>query len=160
MKKLFAILLTVAMLATLAVPVFAADAPIKGSASVYFEVAPTFTVTIPETVELTEKNTDGVVTYENDYTISASENLRLKKYEYVSVSLESDFVMETAETATLTYAITVNGTEIENGDEVATFDTSIAAQTATIHIAAGDPEFAGRYEDAVTFTIAVKSARR
>ena len=48
---------------------------------------------------------------------------------------------------------------VANGDAVAAFNTSAAEQTATMHIAANDPTYAGRYEDIVTFTIAVKSDR-
>ena len=163
MKKLFTILLAVAMLATLTLTAFAAidqDSTGKdGSTSVYFEIDPTYTITIPATVELTKVDNDGVVTYENDYTITASENLRLKKYEYVEVTVTTGGVMMTEEGATLSYAITVGGDEIEDGDVVAMFDTSVAAQTATMHISADDPTYAGRYEDIVTLTIAVKSDR-
>ena len=84
MKKLFALILTVCLLATMSVTAFAAEidqdtpAPKDGSTSVYFEVDPTYTVTIPATVELQKKVDGDTVTYENDYTITASENLRLR----------------------------------------------------------------------------------
>ena len=161
MKKLFAILLTVAMLATLTLTAFAAidqDSTGKdGSTNVYFEIDPTYTITIPATVELAKVDAEGVVTYENDYTITASENLRLKKYEYVEITVTTDGVMTTDEGATLDYTIAVGGETIESGDAVAAFGTSIEAQSATMHISANDPAYAGRYEDIVTFTIAVKS---
>ena len=38
-----------------------------------------------------------------------------------------------------------------------TFTTDKAEQSSTIHIAAGDPDFAGDYKDTVTFTLTVKS---
>lgn len=165
MKKLFALISTVAMLATLSVTAFAAEidqgaAESNGSTSVYFEVDPTYTITIPATVELAKKETAGVVTYENDYTITASENLRLKKYEYVEVTIATDGVMTTDEGAELAYTVSVDGSAVANGDVVAAFGTNTAEQTTTMHIAANDPTYAGRYEDTVTFTIAVKSNRQ
>jgi len=165
MKKLFALILTVAMLFSLSVAAFAAEinqgtAESNGSTSVYFEVAPTYTITIPATVELAKTENAGVVTYENDYTITASENLRLKKHEYVEVTIATDGVMTTDEGATLDYTVSVGGSAVANGDVVAAFGTNTAEQTSTMHIAANDPTYAGRYEDIVTFTIAVKSGRQ
>ena len=164
MKKVFAVILAVAMLFSLSVTAFAAvdqdsTAP-NGSTSVYFEVDPTYTITIPATVELTKTENDGVVTYENDYTITASENLRLKKHEYIEVTIATDGMMTTEEGAELAYTVSVGGSTVANGDAVAAFNTSAAEQTATMHIAANDPTYAGRYEDIVTFTIAVKSDRQ
>ena len=162
MKKLFALILTVCLLATMSVTAFAAEidqdtpAPKDGSTSVYFEVDPTYTVTIPATVELQKKVDGDTVTYENDYTITASENLRLRYDEYITVTVSDGFLLNTAEGASLFYEITVGGNKVDNGDVVAVFNTSIAAQSATMHIAADDPDYAGRYEGTLTFTIAVE----
>ena len=155
MKKLFAILLTVAMLATMSITAFAENTT-GGSTEVSFNVDPTYTVTIPATVELNKVDTEGVVTYENDYTITADAGVRLKKNEYIEVTVASDFEMTTAEGATLAYEITKGGAALVN-DVVATFNTDKTAQSSTIHISAGDPDFAGDYSDTVTFTITVKT---
>ena len=40
---------------------------------------------------------------------------------------------------------------------VAEFDTDKLEQTATIHVAAADADYAGEYKDTVTFTVAVKT---
>ena len=155
MKKLFALILTVAMLATMSVTAFAANTT-GGSTEVSFNVDPTYTITIPATVTLEKKDVQGVITYENDYTLTAEAGLRLKKGEYIEVTVASDLEMTTAEGATLTYTITKDGNALEN-DVVATFTTDKAEQSSTIHIAAGDPDFAGDYKDTVTFTLTVKS---
>ena len=155
MKKLFTLILTVAMLATMSITAFATNTT-GGSTEVSFNVDPTYTVTIPATVELNKVDTEGVVTYENDYTITAEAGVRLKKNEYIEVTLASDYEMTTAEGATLAYTITKDSADLVNA-VVAIFDTDKTTQTSTIHISAGDPDFAGDYSDTVTFTITVKT---
>ena len=157
MKKLFAILLAVALMATMSVTAFAANTT-GGSAEVKFNVDPAYTVTIPAAVELNKVDTEGVVTYENDYTLTAEAGVRLKKNEYIEVTVASDFIMTTTEGATLDYTITAGGNAVINDGVVAKFDTDKLEQTTTIHIAANDPDYAGEYKDTVTFTIAVKDA--
>ena len=159
MKKLITVLLALAMVASLSVTAFAADVTTdggQGSAEIGFGVDPTYTVTIPATVELQKKVDGDTVTYENDYTIEAASGVRLKKNEYIEVTVTTDNEMETPEGATLAYTITKDDAALEN-NVVATFATDKAAQTSTIHIAAGDPDFAGDYKDTVTFTLTVKT---
>ena len=156
MRKLFAILMAVALMASLSVTAFAANTT-GGSTQVSFNVDPTYTVTIPATVELQKVETEGVVTYENDYTLTAEAGVRLKKNEYIEVTVASDFEMTTTEGATLDYTITAENAAVANNGVVAEFATDKAEQTATIHIAANDPDFAGEYKDTVTFTLTVKT---
>ena len=163
MKKLFALILTVCLLATMSVTAFAAEIGTEtnasqGSTEVSFNVDPTYTVTIPATVELERQEDNGTVTYENDYTLTAQAGLRLKRGEYIEVTVASDFEMTTTEGATLDYTITAENAAVATGGVVAEFATDKAEQTATIHIAANDPDFAGEYKDTVTFTVAVKVA--
>lgn len=155
MKKIITILFIVATLATMSVPVFAENTT-GGSAEIGFAVDPTYIVTIPATVSLEKKDAEGVITYENDYTLTAEAGMRLKKGEYIEVTVATDNEMTTAEGATLAYTITKDGNALEN-DVVATFTTDKAVQSSTIHIAAGDPDYAGDYKDTVTFTLTVKS---
>ena len=162
MKKVFAVILAVALMATMSVTAFAAEIgpganASQGSTEVSFNVDPTYTVTIPATVELNKVDTEGVVTYENDYTLTAQAGVRLKKGEYIEVTVASDFEMTTTEGATLAYTITAENAAVANNGVVAEFDTDKAEQTATIHIAANDPDFAGEYKDTVTFTLTVKT---
>ena len=156
MKKLFALILTVCLLASLSVTAFAANTT-GGSTEVSFNVDPTYTVTIPATVELERQEDNGTVTYENDYTLTAQAGVRLKKGEYIEVTVVSDFEMTTTEGATLAYTITAEDAAVANNGVVATFGTDKNAQSTTIHIAANDPDYAGEYKDTVTFTVAVKT---
>ena len=156
MKKLFAVILTVALLMSLSVTAFAANTT-GGSTEVSFNVDPTYTVSIPATVELQKVEDNGTVTYENDYTLTAQAGVRLKKGEYIEVTVASDFKMTTQEGATLDYAITAGGNAVATGDVVAEFATDKTEQTATIHIAANDPDYAGEDKDTVTFTLEVKT---
>ena len=156
MKKLFAFILTVAMFATMSVTAFAANTT-GGETEVSFNVDPTYTITIPATVELERQEDNGTVTYENDYTIGANAGVRLKKKEYIEVTVASDFEMTTEQGATLDYTITKDGNAVATGGVVAEFETNKSAQSTTIHIAANDPDFAGEYKDTVTFTVAVKT---
>ena len=155
MKKLFALILTVCLLATMSTTAFAANTE-GGSTELSFNVDPTYTVTIPATVELQKKVDGDTVTYENDYTIGANAGVRLKKNQYIEVTVASDFEMTTTEGATLDYTITAENAAVANNGVVATFGTDKNAQSTTIHIAANDPDFAGEYKDTVTFTVAVK----
>lgn len=156
MKKLFALILTVCLLASMSTTAFAANTT-GGETEVKFNVDPTYTVTIPATVELAKQTAqDGTITYENDYTITAEAGVRLLKNQYIEVIVASDFEMTTTEGATLAYTITKDGNALDN-DVVATFTTDKAEQTATIHIAANDPDYAGEYKDTVTFTLEVKT---
>ena len=163
MKKLITVLLALAMVASMSVTAFAVEidqdtaAPKDGSTSVYFEVDPTYTVTIPATVELQKVEDNGTVTYENDYTLTAQAGVRLKKGEYIEVTVASDFEMITEQGATLDYTITAENAAVATGGVVAEFATDKAEQTATIHIAANDPDYAGEYKDTVTFTLEVKT---
>ena len=82
MKKLFALILAVALMATMSITTFAAE----NTTEVSFEVQPTYTITIPTTVSLEKKVVEGVTTYENDYTITAEAGVRLKKGETIEVT--------------------------------------------------------------------------
>ena len=156
MKNLFAVILAVVMIATMSTTAFAANTT-GGETEISFNVDPTYTVTIPATVELQKKVDGNTVTYENDYTIEAVAGVRLKKNEYIEVTVASDFEMTTTEGATLAYAITKGGNAVGTGGVVAEFETDKAAQSTTIHIAANDPDYAGEYKDTVTFTLEVKT---
>ena len=156
MKKLFALILAVVMIFSLSVTAFAANTT-GGFTKVSFNVDPTYTVTIPATVEPNKVEDNATVTYENDYTLTAQAGVRLKKGEYIEVTVASGFEMTTEQGATLDYTITAENAAVATGGVVAEFATDKNAQSATIHIAANDPDYAGEYKDTVTFTVAVKT---
>ena len=152
MKKLFALTLAVAMLATMSVIAFAADYDTAGDKgmTVTYSVAPTYTVTIP-----TDVTVDG-----NATTISA-ENVVVEKGKYVSVSLAdgNDFTVTTAEGATLTYTVTANGENIAAGGEILAVnpaDGKTGSASVTFAIDEAAIQYAGTYTGTATFTVAVK----
>lgn len=169
MKKLLTGALALIMCCTMALPAFADTVivpdkngnptPGKGATDVSFNVDPTYTITIPGTVELEKVEQDGAVTYEKDMDVTASAGVRLKEGQTIQVTIDSDFTLEvgTGTTYILPYTVTVGQEQIANEDVVATFGTSNIEQTSTLHFAAGNPTYAGEYEDTVTFNIRVST---
>lgn len=162
MKKLLAVVLALALALSLTATAFAADinqdtSSQTGSTNVTFNVDPTYTVKIPESVALDKVDTNGVITYEKTADITADAGVRLHENEQIQVTLNGDFVLKTSDTATYTlpYTVTVGAKSINSGDVVANFGTSLDAQTSTLHFAAENPQYAGEYKDTVVFTIAI-----
>ena len=154
MKKLFAIILTVAMLATMSITAFATDYTTEGDKgmTITYSVAPTYTVTIPTDVTINGSST----------TISA-DDVVVEKGKYVSVSLDADndFTVTTAQGATLTYTVTANSTAISAGDEILAVNPEDAANGSVTVVFAIDEsaiQYAGTYTGTATFTVAVKDA--
>lgn len=166
MKKLASFVLALAMAAVCAAPAMATDTRITESTSnscdtkVTFTIAPAYTVTIPSEVTLEKKQAGETVTYEKDLELKAS-NVRLNQGKKLQVTIAdgSTFTLESAGNATLNYTITNdNGINVDAGSVAATFETQAADQTATLHIKANDPPFAGEYKGTLKFTIAVVNA--
>jgi hypothetical protein len=154
MKKLFAMLLVIALMATMSVAAFAADYDTAGDKgmTVTYSVAPTYTVTIPTDVTI---DADGV-----EATVSA-DNVVVNKGKYVSVSLdaENDFIVKTEEGATLTYTVTANGEEVAAGGEILAVnptDGKSGSAAIIFDIDESEIKYAGTYTGTATFTVAVK----
>ena len=152
MKKLFALILTVAMLFSLSVTAFAAvdqdSQDPSGSMSVTYTVAPTFTVTIPATVALGE-----------DATISA-ENVVVPKGKQVEVSIAeaNGFKATTPEGAELTYTVKNGEDAVAEGETVLAVNPRDGKEGSTTlsFVAPQTIQYAGTYTGTVTFTVAVK----
>ena len=156
MKKLFALLLAITMMATLSVTAFAADYDTAGDKgmNVTYSVAPAYTVTIPETVTI---GADGT-----EKTVSA-EDVVVNKGQYVSVTLAADnnFTVKTAEGAELAYTVTANGEAVAAGGEILAVnpaDGKTGSASVTFAIDESAIQYAGTYTGSATFTIAVKDA--
>lgn len=156
MKKLFALLLAITMMATLSVTAFAADYDTTGDKGmdVTYSVNPGYTVTIPETVTI---GADGT-----EKTVSAADVV-VEKGQYVSVTLAADnnFTVTSGEGATLTYTVTKGGQPVAVGDEILAVnpaDGKTGSATVTFAIDESDIKYAGTYTGSATFTIAVKYA--
>ena len=156
MKKVFALLLAITMMATLSVTAFAADYDTAGDKgmNVTYSVAPAYTVTIPETVTI---GADGT-----EKTVSA-EDVVVNKGQYVSVTLAADnnFTVKTAEGAELAYTVTANGEAVAAGGEILAVnpaDGKTGSASVTFAIDESAIQYAGTYTGSATFTIAVKDA--
>ena len=156
MRKLFALILAIALMATLSVTAFAADYDTAGEKgmNITYTVAPTYTVTIPEDVTIDTAGTEKVV---------SADGVVVNKGQYVSVSLDedNDFTVRTAQGAELTYTVTANGEEVAAGGEILAVnpkDGKTGTATITFDIDESNIQYAGTYTGSATFTIAVKDA--
>lgn len=170
MKKLLCLTLTAVLAAALAAPAFAdtnvnQDSENKtAQTTVQFNIAPTYTVTIPATVTLNKKTDDvtNAVTYENTFDITAKD-VRLNEGKLLRVSLDSDYQLASGTTKLDYTVVAKQGASSEKpvtsqDKECATFATSTADQTVTLHFAAENPTYAGDYADTVTFELKVVDA--
>ena len=156
MKKLFAMLLAITMMATLSVTAFAADYDAEGNKgmNVTYSVNPGYTVTIPETVTIGAEGTEKTV---------SAEGVVVKKGQYVSVTLaeNNNFTVKTTEGATLTYTVTKGGQPVAAGGEILAVnpaDGKTGSASVTFAIDESAIKYAGTYTGTTTFTIAVKDA--
>ena len=154
MKKLFALLLAITMMATLSVTAFAADYDTTGDKGmdVTYSVEPGYTVTIPPTVTIGTSGTSA--------EISAADVV-VEKGQYVSVTLaeNNNFTVKTTEGAELTYTVTSNGEAVAAGGEILAVnpnDGKTGTATITFDIDESAIKYAGTYTGTATFTIAVK----
>ena len=147
MKKLFAVILTVAMLATMSVTAFAANTA-GGEADITTSIAPTYTVTIPADVNVQFNATE---TAFGAIEVTASQ---IHPDKCIKVALATDKELNNAidNTKVIPYAIKdstgaafTSATYLTEGDKT----------ELSIHITADDwnAAYAGEYSDTVTFTI-------
>ena len=147
MKKLFALILTVAMLATMSVTAFAANTT-GGKADITTSIAPTYTVTIPADVNVQFNATE---TAFGTIEVTASQ---IHPDKCIKVALTTDNELNNAidNTKVIPYAIKDSeGAEFNS----ATYLTEGDKTELSIHITASDwnAAYAGDYSDTVTFTV-------
>ena len=147
MKKLFAIILTFALLASLSVTAFAANTT-GGEADITTSIAPTYTVTIPADVNVAFNAT------ETDFGVIEVTAPQIHPDKCIKVELATDNELNNAidNTKVIPYAIK----DSEGADFTsATYLTEGDKTELSICIAANDwnAAYAGDYSDTVTFTV-------
>ena len=147
MKKLFAVILTVAMLATMSVTAFAANTA-GGEADITTSIAPTYTVTIPADVNVQFNATE---TAFGAIEVTASQ---IHPDKCIKVALASDGKLENSIDATKVIPYAIKDSEGATFTS-ATYLTEGDKTELSIHITADDwnAAYAGEYSDTVTFTI-------
>ena len=147
MKKLFAVVLTFALLASLSVTAFAANTT-GGEADITTSIAPTYTVTIPADVNVQFNATE---TAFGTIEVTASQ---IHPDKCIKVALATDNELNNAidNTKVIPYAIKdsegaafTSATYLTEGDKT----------ELSIHITESDwnAAYAGEYSDTITFTI-------
>ena len=147
MKKIFALILAIALMASLSVTAFAANTT-GGDADITTSIAPTYTVTIPANTTVAFNAT------ETDFGAIEVTASQIHPDKCIKVELTSDGKLENSIDATkvIPYAIKdstgaafTSATYLTEGDKT----------ELSIHITADDwnAAYAGDYSDTVTFTV-------
>ena len=147
MKKLFALILTVCLLATMSVTAFAANTT-GGFTTITIDIAPTSTVTIPANTTVAFNAT------ETDFGAIEVTASQIHPNKCIKVALTTDNELNNAidNTKVIPYAIKDSeGAEFTS----ATYLTEGDKTELSIHITADDwnAAYAGDYSDTVTFTV-------
>ena len=147
MKKLFAVLMTVAILSTVSLSAFAANTT-GGDADITTSIAPTYTVTIPANTTVAFNATE---TAFGAIEVTASQ---IHPNKCIKVALASDGKLENSIDATKVIPYTIKDSE-GAAFTSATYLTEGDKTELSIHITADDwnAAYAGEYSDTVTFTI-------
>jgi hypothetical protein len=162
MKKLFAMLLAITVMATMSVTAFATDNtvnynggenPQTSGMNVTYNVSPTFSVTIPANVALG-----------NSVTVSAADVV-VEYGKAVNVKLsgtsetDNSFVLRTEQGAELSYTVKKGEAAVRVGDTILSVIPGSDETTAELtFLEPASYTYAGNYTGSVTFTIAVEAA--
>ena len=147
MKKLFAVILTFALLMSLSVTVFAANTT-GGDADITTSINPTYTVTIPANTTVAFNAT------ETDFGAIEVTASQIHPDKCIKVALTSDGKLENSIDATKVIPYAIKDSE-GAAFTSATYLTEGDKTELSIHITADDwnAAYAGEYSDTVTFTI-------
>ena len=147
MKKVFAVILTVALMATMSVTAFAANTT-GGNADITTSINPTYTVTIPADVNVQFNAT------ETDFGAIEVTASQIHPDKCIKVALASDGKLENSIDATKVIPYAIKDSE-GAAFTSATYLTEGDKTELSIHITADDwnAAYAGDYSDTVTFTV-------
>ena len=147
MKKVCAVILTVALLASLSVTAFAANTT-GGKADITTSIAPTYTVTIPADVNVAFNAT------ETDFGVIEVAASQIHPDKCIKVALTTDGELNNAIDNTKVIPYEIQDSE-GNAFTSATYLTEGDKTELSIHITANDwnAAYAGDYSDTVTFTV-------
>ena len=143
MKKIFALILAIALMASLSVTAFAAD-----NVDITTSIEPTYTVTVPANTNVDFKAT------ETAFGAIEVTDSQIHPDKCIKVTLTTDGKLENGIDATKVIPYVVKDAE-GNTFTSATYLTEGDKTALSIHIAAEDwkAAYAGSYSDTVTFTI-------
>ena len=147
MKKLFTLILTVCLLATMSVTAFAANTT-GGDADITTSIAPTYTVTIPANTTVAFNAT------ETDFGAIEVTASQIHPNKCIKVELTSDGKLENSIDATKVIPYAIKDSE-GAAFTSATYLTEGDKTELSIHITTDDwnAAYAGDYSDTVTFTV-------
>lgn len=147
MKKLFAVILTVALLMSLSATAFATNTT-GGDADITTSIAPTYTVTIPANTTVAFNAT------ETDFGAIEVTASQIHPDKCIKVVLTTDGELNNAIDATKVIPYVIKDAE-GNAFTSATYLTEGDKTELSIHITAEDwnAAYAGDYSDTVTFTV-------
>ena len=147
MKRILAIVLTLALLASLSVTAFATNTEL-GEADITTSIAPTYTVTIPADVNVAFNAT------QTAFGSIQVEAAQIHPNKCIKVSLASDGKLENSIDATKVIPYTIKDAS-GNAFTSATYLAKGDKTDLTINItaAAWNAVYAGEYSDTVTFTV-------
>ena len=157
-KKTLATLLTLTMLATAAVPVFAADKTSDtGNAELTYTVESTFTMIIPANTTLTDGIGSGTVSA-SDVVIPSNKLLNIKVKSTNYNSTDKFRLKDNNSDNYIKYTIKNGETAIDNEATVLSVAADTAVTPVTLNFALVDlaQKVAGTYTDTLTFTATVE----
>ena len=151
MKKLLAIILAALMIAACSVTAFAAD-----TTTVTYEVQPTYTVSIPASVTLSDADVTADITA-SDALLEDGKQVKVELTAASNTASGSTFNAKNGDSI-VTYTIT-GDSAIAVGDTVATF-TANGSKTLTFSAAdKSAATVAGAHTETLTFTVSVETSK-
>lgn len=153
MKKILTLALVGAMLTATGITAFAADP----TTDVTYEVAPVYTVVIPETVTLTDSGTTETISI---YGATANDNVVIGKKQKVNVALTAStngFNVKNADGNEVAYTVN-DKNAVADLTTVAACDAGAKTDTNITFTKTGTAAYAGTYTDTLTFTVSLADA--